>query len=143
MPQSSLYLGEWANGWDGVNHRFYESTLCEATMGKYHLAKAKDGEYFWNLRSSNGERILQSEMYSSKASAQSGITSCQENSPHDDRYQRLIANNGQPYFTLRARNNQTIGVSETYSSVQAREAGIASCKANGPSSPVQDDTGEK
>jgi uncharacterized protein len=112
-------------------------------MGKYHVSKASNGQYFWNLRGGNGERILQSEMYTTKGAAFGGISSCKENSPHDDRYQRLVATNGQPYFVLRAENNKVIGASETYSSVQMRDAGIASCKAHGPTSSTQDDTGEK
>lgn len=111
-------------------------------MGKYHIDKAKNGQYYWNLRAGNGERILQSEMYVSKAGALNGIESCRVNSRKDDRYQRLTSTNNQPYFTLVAGNNQVIGVSETYSSAQAREGGIESCKVNGPNSPVSDDTGE-
>lgn len=111
-------------------------------MGKYHVAKASNGQYFWSLRGGNGERILQSEMYTTKGAAFGGISSCKENSPQDDRYQRLTATTGQPYFVLRAKNNETIGASETYSSAQARDAGIASCKLHGPTSPTQDDTGE-
>jgi uncharacterized protein YegP (UPF0339 family) len=112
-------------------------------MGKYHVAKASNGQYFWNLRGGNGERILQSEMYTTKGAAFGGISSCKENSSQDDRYQRLISSGNQPYFTLRAKNGETIGTSEMYSSTQARDAGILSCKLHGPTSPTQDDTGEK
>ncbi len=112
-------------------------------MGRYHVMKATNGQYFWNLRADNGERILQSELYATKGAAFGGISSCKENSPHEERYQRLNATNGQPYFTLRASNNEVIGVSELYSSVQLREVGIASCKRHGPISGVQDDTGER
>lgn len=112
-------------------------------MGKYHVAKASNGQYYWNLRGGNGERILQSENYTTKGAAFGGITSCKENSPTDERYQRLTSSAGQPYFVLRAKNNEVIGVSEEYSSAQARDAGIASCKSNGPSSGTQDDTGER
>jgi hypothetical protein len=112
-------------------------------MGKYHVAKASDGKYFWNLRADNGERILQSEMYTTKGAAFGGISSCKENASFDDRYQRLTSSNGQPYFTLRAKNHEVIGVSETYSSVAARDAGIAACKQHGPSSGTQDETGER
>ena len=112
-------------------------------MGKYHVSKASNGQYFWNLRGANGERILQSEMYNTKGSAFGGITSCKENSPHDERYKRLTSTAGQPYFTLHAANGQVIGTSEMYSSPAAREEGIASCKVNGPTSGTQDDTGER
>jgi uncharacterized protein YegP (UPF0339 family) len=112
-------------------------------MGKYHVSKASDGQYIWNLRADNGERILQSERYTTKGAAFGGITSCKENSPHDDRYKRLNSHDNKPYFTLHAMNHQVIGASETYSSPQAREVGIMSCKTNGPTSSVQDDTGER
>lgn len=111
-------------------------------MGKYHVSKASNGQYYWNLRADNGERILQSEMYTTIGAAFNGISSCKENSPHDDRYQRLTSTRQLPYFTLRAKNNQTIGASEEYSSTQARDAGIAACKIHGPVSGTQNDTGE-
>lgn len=43
-------------------------------------------------------------------------------------------------FNLKASNGQVIGTSETYSSPSARETGIASVKANGPTAPVDDQT---
>lgn len=111
-------------------------------MGKYHVAKSVNKQYYWSLRGNNGERILQSEMYTTKGAAFGGISSCKENSPLDERYQRKTASTNQPFFVLAARNGEIIGKSEEYSSVQAREQGIAACKLNGPSSGVQDDTGE-
>lgn len=112
-------------------------------MGKYHVSKASNGQFFWNLRGNNGEHILQSEMYTTKGAAFGGISSCKENSPHDERYERKTSTKAEPFFVLRARNNEVIGVSEAYSSTQAREAGIAACKLHGPTSGTQDDTGER
>ena len=112
-------------------------------MGKYHISKASNGQYFWNLRADNGERILQSEMYTTKGAAFGGIASCKENSPLDSQYNRLDGAGGKFYFTLKAKNHEVIGTSEMYNSREARETGIASCKKNGPGSSTQDDTGEK
>jgi len=109
-------------------------------MGKYHEQKSPSGQFFFNLRADNGERILQSEMYTSKEAALVGVASCKENSAHDGQYQRLSSKTEQPYFTLRAKNNEVIGSSQMYSSPGARDAGIASCKQNGPGSVTQDDT---
>lgn len=50
-------------------------------IGHYELKKAKNGQYHFNLKASNGEIILASEMYASKASAENGIASVQTNSP--------------------------------------------------------------
>lgn len=40
--------------------------------GKFELKLAKSGQYHFNLLASNGQIILQSEMYETKASAMSG-----------------------------------------------------------------------
>lgn len=45
-------------------------------IGHYELKKAKNGQYHFNLKASNGEIILASEMYASKASAENGIARC-------------------------------------------------------------------
>ncbi len=43
------------------------------SSGHYEIKKAKNGQYHFNLKASNGEIILSSEMYASKASAENGI----------------------------------------------------------------------
>jgi uncharacterized protein YegP (UPF0339 family) len=109
-------------------------------MGKYHLEKAQNGQFHWSLRADNGERILHSEMYTTKAAALNGIESCRKNSPEDGQYERLMSRSEQPYFTLKAKNHEVIGASEMYSSVQARDNGIESCKKNGPDAELVDKT---
>jgi uncharacterized protein len=106
---------------------------------RYDLRRSGQ-QYYWTLKAPNSETILVSEMYQSKASAEIGISSSRANSPYDSRYDRRTANNGAPYFVLRAMNNEVIGASETYSSVAAREAGIAACKLYGPIAPTEDNT---
>ena len=108
--------------------------------GYYHLKKNANGQFHWNLHAANGEIILSSELYVSKAGAQTGIASCRVNSPLDSRYDRLVASNGQPYFLLKAANGEPIGASERYSTTAARDNGIESCKRNGPDSPIIDHT---
>lgn len=112
-------------------------------MGKYHVRKNSSSQYYFHLKGDNNEIILQSEMYTTKGAAYGGISSCKENSPHDDRYTRFGSHDGQYTFTLVARNGERIGRGETYPTTQAREVGIASCKKNGPTSSTQDDTGER
>lgn len=112
-------------------------------MGTYHLSKSSDGQYFWTLRAANRETILVSERYSTKGAAFGGIASCKENSPHESRYSRLTSARNKPYFVLKAANGQVIGASEEYETTQARDKGIDSCKANGPNSNTQDETGER
>ena len=106
--------------------------------GKFVLKKAVNGEFYFRLQAGNGEPILKSEMYSSKASAEKGIDSVKSNAPIDERYERKDASNGQAMFNLRAANHQVIGTSETYSSKAARDAGIASVKATAPTASIDD-----
>ncbi|NNF08192.1 MAG: YegP family protein [Candidatus Eisenbacteria bacterium] len=87
----------------------------------------------FNLKAGNGETILTSERYTTKAKAENGIVSVQENSPKDSQYEKRDASNGQPYFVLKAANHQIIGTS-------ARDNGIESVKTNGPRAAVDDQT---
>ena len=108
-------------------------------MGKYELFKDKAGQFRFRLKAGNGEIILASEGYTTKAAAENGINSVRVNSPQDERYERKETAAGWS-FNLRASNGQVIGTSEVYSSAAARDKGIESVKANGPESSVEDRT---
>lgn len=106
--------------------------------GKFVIKKSTNGQFYFRLQAGNGEPILRSEMYSSKASASSGIASVRTNAPIDDRYERKTASNGQHMFNLKAANHEIIGTSETYSSAAARDHGISSVKTNAPTATIDD-----
>ena len=55
-----------------------------------------------------------------------------------ERYERKTSTKGEPYFVLKAANNQVIGQSEMYSSPSAMEAGIASVMKNAPGADTVD-----
>ena len=82
--------------------------------GSYVLSKNDKGQYSFVLKAANGETILRSETYESKAAAENGIASVQKNSPMDERYQRKESSNGKPFFNLLAANHQVIGTSQLY-----------------------------
>ncbi len=118
---------------------FYLKLLEESRMaGVFEIKKARDGQFYFNLKASNGEIILTSEMYKQKASAQNGIASVQKNSGDDTKYSRLKSKNGKVYFTLKAANYQVIGNSEMYNSEAARDSGIESVKKNGSTATIKD-----
>jgi uncharacterized protein YegP (UPF0339 family) len=108
--------------------------------GYYVLKKSGLYQFMFVLKSDNHETILTSESYTTKQGAQTGIAACQANSPHDSRYDRAVSTAKQPYFVLKAGNYEKIGTSEMYSSIAARDNGIASCKVNGPTTKLQDMT---
>ncbi|MDK2981974.1 MAG: uncharacterized protein PWQ55_2321 [Chloroflexota bacterium] len=105
---------------------------------KFVLSKSKNGKFMFNLKAANGEPILSSEMYESKSGAKNGIESVKTNAPMAERYEKKASKKGEPYFVLKAGNNQVIGTSEMYSSESARDNGIASVKKNAPGAAVED-----
>ncbi len=108
--------------------------------GTFELKKARDSQYYFNLKASNGQIILASEMYKEKGSAENGIASVKKNAANDASYERKDTKNGQFMFNLKAANHQIIGTSETYKSTESRDNGIESVKTNAPSAPVHDET---
>ena len=96
--------------------------------GKFELRVGVSGQFSFVLKAGNGQVILVSEQYKSKASAQNGIASVQRNGADDARFQRKVSKKGKPYFLLVATNGQVISQSEEYSSDAALENGIASVK---------------
>lgn len=107
-------------------------------MGNFTIKKGSNGQYYFNLKASNGEIILQSEGYLTKLNCQNGISSVRINSQVNSHYVKKIAINGEYYFNLIASNGQVIGVSETYLSIQGREKGVESVKINAPNAVVSD-----
>ena len=110
--------------------------------GSYELKLAKNGEFFFNLLAGNGQVILKSEMYSSRAAAENGIASVQSNSGEEGQYECKESSNGKPYFVLKAKNHQVIGQSQMYESDSGCQNGIESCMANGSTETIKDLTGD-
>ena len=74
-------------------------------MGKFVLKTATNGQTYFRLQAGNGESILASEMYKTKAAAEKGIESVRINSIDDVRYERKLSAKGQPMFNLKAARN--------------------------------------
>ena len=109
-------------------------------MGKFEIKTDKSGQFRFNLKAGNGQVILSSEAYTTKAACENGIESVKTNSQDDNRYDRKTAKDGSPYFNLKASNGQVIGASEMYSSSSAMENGIGSVKSNAPGADVEDNS---
>ena len=107
-------------------------------MGKFVITKRKDGEFQFNLKAGNGQIILASEGYSTKANCENGIESVRKNSQEDARFEKKTSSNDKYYFSLKASNGQIIGSSEMYESAAGRDNGIESVKSNAPEATVED-----
>lgn len=109
-------------------------------MSARFIIRKSGVQFYFNLFAANSESLLTSEMYNSKAGAETGIASVKTNAPHDARYERKTSTAGQPYFVLKAANHEVIGKSEMYSSVAARDNGIAAVKRDAPGATTVDQT---
>jgi uncharacterized protein YegP (UPF0339 family) len=90
----------------------------------FQAFKGLDGQYYFHLRSGNGQIVLQSEGYTRRADAIAGTESVRENGPYLDMYEVRDAADGQAYFVLYAPNGEIIAVSETYASRTAANRGL-------------------
>ena len=105
-------------------------------MGKFVISVRKNGEFQFNLKASNGQVILTSEGYNTKAACLNGVESVKKNAINPDRFEVKVAKNGKPYFNLKASNGQVIGASQMYSSEVTMKNGIASVAKNAPDAPI-------
>ena len=105
-------------------------------MGKFKVTVRKNGEFQFNLLATNGQVILSSEGYTTKTACMNGIESVKKNAPEEKRFEKLVAKNGKPYFTLKASNGQVIGQSQMYASEKSRDAGIVSVMKNAPEAEI-------
>ncbi|MDI9341835.1 MAG: YegP family protein [Sediminibacterium sp.] len=107
-------------------------------MGKFIILKRPNGEYQFNLKANNGQTILNSEGYYSKAACQNGIESARKNSQDKTRFDRKTSSNGKFYFNLKALNGQIIGTSEMYESESGRDNGILAVEENAATANIED-----
>lgn len=100
--------------------------------------KKKGEQYHFVLKATNGQVILSSEMYNSKAAANNGISSVQKNCGDDARYEKKTAKNGKFHFNVKATNGQIIGSSQMYAGESGMLNGIESVKKNAPGAEVKE-----
>ncbi len=103
----------------------------------FELKKSGD-KYHFVLKAGNGQVILSSQMYASKAGAVNGIESVQKNCGDDNCWERKEAKNGKHYFNLKSTNGQIVGSSQMYAGESGMENGIESIKKNAPNAEVKE-----
>lgn len=104
--------------------------------GKFEIFKRPAGFYF-RLKAANGEPLLASEGFLSKASAENGIAEVRVNAPIDRRYERRRSPAGYS-FVLKGGGGEPIGHGEVYVDPSGREGGIESVRTNAPGAAVED-----
>ena len=119
-------------------------------MSKFGIRNVSSGIKF-DLKATNGQVILTSEVYTTEAACRGGIASIQKNAPiagienqtvegyetvtHPkfEMYQDMA---GEYRFRLKARNGEIIGVSEGYTAKASCLNGIESVQKNAPEAEI-------
>lgn len=104
------------------------------------IENSKNGQFYFNLTAKNGQIILTSEQYTTKAACLNGIESVKKNANDKSKFEQKTAKNGQFNFVLKAANHQVIGSSELYTSTSGRDNGIKSVMENAPNASIDDRT---
>ncbi|MCA3015427.1 MAG: YegP family protein [Myxococcaceae bacterium] len=131
---SELYATK-ANAERAINAvvKVVTATTVEApaprTEGRFEVFRGLDGKSYFHLRAKNGEIVLQSQGYASRASATAGVQSVQTNGLVAARYAVLPAVDGRFYFVLKATNGQTIARGQLYASKANAERGVETVMA--------------
>lgn len=108
-------------------------------MAKFEVYQSgKKNEFRFRLKADNGQTILSSEGYTSKASCLNGIDSVKKNAADPKRFNKTTTPTNMFRFSLTAANNQIIGVSQNYKSESGRDNGIESVKRNAPNAEIKE-----
>ena len=109
-------------------------------MATFEIYKSKNGEYRFRLKASNGQNILASEGYKTKAAAKNGIASVRKNAAREGGIEQYTSKGGKHYFRVKATNGQTVAASQGYASASGVRNGVASVKKNAADAAVNDTT---
>jgi hypothetical protein len=90
------------------------------------------------LKAANGQVILTSEGYKTKASAINGAESVMKNSASQDRFEVKKASNEKWHFNLNSSNGQIVGSSQMYTSESGMKNGIESVMRTAPEASIDD-----
>ncbi|MFT3712328.1 MAG: YegP family protein [Archangium sp.] len=90
---------------------------------RFEIFKGLDTKYYFHLKANNGQIVLQSQAYTTKASATNGVASVKTNGAIAARFEVRAAADGQFYFVLKAANGAVIGRSEMYASQSNAQRG--------------------
>ncbi len=88
-----------------------------------------DAGFRFNLHAKNGQVVLSSESYTTKAAAWNGAFAIQDAAALEGSFALKTATDGRYYFTLTAENGQVVGTSQLYTSRAAAQDGITSVKS--------------
>ena len=108
-------------------------------MAKFEVYQSgQKNEFRFRLKADNGQTILSSEGYVTKASCLNGIESVKKNSTDSKRFTKTTTPSNMFRFAITAANSQVIGTSQNYKSESGRDNGIESVKRNAAKAEIKE-----
>lgn len=104
---------------------------------KYQLYSGSNKKVYFRLKSGNGQIVLQSQGYKTKAGAKAGVASVKTHARSVKNFDVKKAKNGKFHFNLISKNKQIVGSSQTYTEKRGCTNGMNAVKKNA-SSPIED-----
>ncbi|MBT8387441.1 MAG: YegP family protein [Ignavibacteria bacterium] len=104
---------------------------------KYQVYTGANKKVYFRLKSGNGQVVLQSQGYKSKAGATAGIASVKAHARSGKNFEVKQAKNGKYHFNLISKNKQVVGSSQMYTEKRGCTGGMNAVKKNS-SSKIED-----
>lgn len=107
---------------------YLDKVESNTTGARVQVDEGANGFHF-NLHAQNGQIVLSSESYTSKAGAWNGAFAVQDAATLEGAFAIKSSTDNRFYFTLTAENGQIVGVSQLYTTKSAAQSGITSVKS--------------
>ena len=98
----------------------------------FQIYKDKTGKHRFRLKAKNGENIISSQAYASRATCMKGIKSVAKHSADKANFKSKENKAGKWNFNLVAANNRVIASSQSYADKSSMNKGIKSVMTNAP-----------
>jgi hypothetical protein len=108
-------------------------------MSKFEVYQSgKKNEFRFRLKADNGQIILSSEGYTSKAACLNGIASVKKNAKDPKKIAKTQTPGNMFRFSVVAANNEVIGISQNYKSESGRNNGVDSVMRNATKAEIKE-----
>ena len=106
--------------------------LCRQGGEMFEIYKDRGGKHRFRLKAKNGENIIASQAYASRATCMKGIKSVAKHAASKDNFKAKETRGGKWSFNLVAGNNKVIATSQSYADRSSMNKGIKSVMTNAP-----------
>ena len=104
---------------------------------KFQIIRGENKQYYFRLRTGDGNIILQSGGYKFRAGAEKGIDIVKVSVYNDDRFKRRLSLDGKYYFEIVTIDGDILGTGKLYESLQGCDNGIFAVKDLAPKAVIE------